>query len=380
MVDLSGSLQEQLKLTVRRAVALQNEGKTAAAADEFERCAKFMAALVKEAITDEVKKKRLHKAKEYLTLSKKLRGSAKSEPIFSGIGELALNDTKEPSPRILSLLTKTKVAWSDIKGLNSVVYDIRANYILAGAQLPEGTKRMTASSILLYGPPGTGKTLLAAAASNELGASFFSVEVGSLLSKYFGESPQLVAELFAEARRRKRSLIFFDEIDELTPSRDKDVSEAKRSVLTAFLTGMDSIDSKSTDNIVYIMGATNRPWDIEPAVLSRMGKPVYIPLPDAQARELMFKLNLEETGYSCDITCKALAEKTQNYSGRDILFSCKEAVDLMMKNSNKDLIDGSRGGVARTRPISAQEMTMALSAIRPKVCDEDIKRYEEWGG
>ena len=383
MIDLSRGLQQQLKIAVERAVALRDEKKFAEAGDEFERCAKLMLLLVKEAISDDVKKMRQHKAKEYYELAKKLRGSS----LPSGLGtegkEPVLNEKKlapegkETDSRILSLLKKTEITWNDIKGLDSVVKDIRSVYVFAGATYPEGTKKMLPRSVLLYGPPGTGKTLLAAAASNELKADFFSVEVGSLLSKYFGESAQLVAELFTEARRRPRSLIFFDEIDALTPSRDKEISEAARNVLTALMTGWDGIDAKSANNTVYIMSATNCPWDIENAMLSRLGRPVYIPLPEPQARGLMFKSNIEGNGYTCDMSYETLVEKTQNYSGRDIALLCTEAVASMLINNN-DLTDVEQNGILRIRPISVEEMTQALNAIRPQASEYIIKRYEEF--
>jgi SpoVK/Ycf46/Vps4 family AAA+-type ATPase len=280
MVDLSRSLQQQLKLAQERALTLRNEKQFEEAADAFERCAVLMKDLVTEAVSDEAKEKRLHKAKQYLQLARDTRALA--SPRLKGEsareeGQQPQEAQKEASGRILSLLKRSDVTWNDIEGLDSAIEDIRAAYTFARATPPEGVKVKVSNSLLLYGPPGTGKTLLASAASNELEASFFSIKVDSLLSKYFGESSQLIAELFEEARKRSPSLLFFDEIDVLTQNRDAESNNAEKRVLASLLTEWDGLVSKSAKGFLYIMGATNRPWDIDDAVLSRFGKIVYIP-------------------------------------------------------------------------------------------------------
>jgi SpoVK/Ycf46/Vps4 family AAA+-type ATPase len=282
----------------------------------------------------------------------------------------------------MSLLQKSNVTWGDIEGLNVAIEDIRASYTFARATPPEGVKVKVANSILLYGPPGTGKTLLASAASNELEASFFNVKVDSLLSKYFGESSQLIAELFEEARKRSPALVFFDEIDVLTQSRDAESNSAEKRVLTSLLVEMDGLKSKSAEGFLYIIGATNRPWDMDDAMLSRFGKPVYIPLPDEKSRELILRLNLEKNGYACEMQYEEIAALTENYSGRDLEKLCSEAVGHMLRRVNLDLLSGEAEGNKekhlRISPVSKEEMSAALGTIRPKVRYEDIKRYETW--
>jgi len=380
-------LLKKVNIVTDQAITLQKEGKFAESSDEFKKCAQLMISLIEEASTPEEKRKSKQLARKYLEHAK--TNANKAHVVVSSLTKIHALPIEEPefaSPeekalywRIISLLKKTEITWNDIKGLNSVIDSIRMTFAVAGATLREGVKKILPNAIMLYGPPGTGKTLLAAAASNELEVPFFSVEIGSLLSKYVGESPQLVAALFKEARRMKRSLIFFDEFESLVPSKDKEISEHASSVLAALKTGWAGIDAKSMDSVVYTITATNYPWDIEDAVRSRLGKPVYIPLPGPEARSLILKSNIEKNGYSCDMPYETLVEKTHNYSGRELGNLCAEATLLMFQNNNRDDLNTLlRGGEARIRPISEDEMTEALRMIRPVTNDDDIKRYEKF--
>ena len=381
MVDLSGGLQQQLKIAEERAKKLRDGGRFMEAADEFERCASLMTGLAKLLTSEDAKKKRLNKARQYLQLAADTRTAASSpnpsgEPPRQGSGD----SERELSHRIKSLLQKSKVTWKDIEGLDAAIEDIRASYTFARATPPEGVKVKMSNSVLLYGPPGTGKTLLASAASNELEASFFNVKVDSLLSKYFGESPQLVAELFEEARRRSPSLVFFDEFDVLTQNRDAESNSAEKRVLASLLTEWDGLASKGTKNFLYIIGATNRPWDMDDAILSRFGKAVYIPLPDKRTRELILRLNLEKNGYTCEMPYEEIAALTEDYSGRDIEKLCSEAAGRMLKRSNLDMLsfaaEGKNEKHLRISPVSREEMSEALGSIRSKVNRAQIARYE----
>jgi SpoVK/Ycf46/Vps4 family AAA+-type ATPase len=385
MVDLSRSLQQQLKLAQERALTLRNEQRFEEAAIEFERCALLMKDLIKEAVSDETKEKRLHKAKQYLQLAVDTRALASSGPKDEPVREESPQSQEtqnETSARILSLLKRSDVTWRDIEGLDSAIEDIRAAYTFARATLPEGVKVKVSNSLLLYGPPGTGKTLLASAASNELEASFFNIKVDSLLSKYFGESSRLIAELFEEARKRSPSLLFFDEIDVLTQNRDAESNSAEKRVLASLLTEWDGLVGKSAKGFLYIIGATNRPWDIDDAIRSRFGKIVYIPLPNAGTRELILRANLEKNGHECRMSYDEIAARTEDYSGRDLEKLCSEATERMLKRANLDLISGNAVGKGaaplRICPISEEEMSAALDVIRPKVDRAHIARYEHW--
>jgi len=158
-------------------------------------------------------------------------------------------------------------------------------------------KRTPWKGILLYGPPGTGKTHLAKACATEAEATFFSISSSSLVSKYMGESERLVRELFTMARENTPAIIFIDEIDSLCSSRSEGENDATRRIKTEFLVQMQGVGNK--DEGVLVLGATNVPWELDPAVRRRFEKRIYIPLPEAPARTTMFKLHVGTT--PCDL-------------------------------------------------------------------------------
>ncbi len=396
MVDISAGLHAQLETALTRAQSLYQEGQREAAAQEYERCARIMKELVPDAVSPSVQRQRLEKARQYLELSKRLRaGEAvaitaqeraefRGRPRETARGSNAEQEQKEEfSSAVLDLVQRTTVTWEQIGGLDGTKRDIRAAYALSTARLPRGVRLKTSQNILLYGPPGTGKTLLAAAASNELSATFFNVKTSGLLSKYFGESSKLMSALFAEARKHAPALLFFDEVDALAPARSGNIDGAEKRVLSTLLSEMDGLESKNKSGFLYVMGATNAPWDLDPAILSRFGKLVLVPLPDAAARADILGIHMERNGFSCCVPREELVRKTDGYSGRDLERLCAEATQIMALNANPHLLNASAdanrsGGELRIRPIEQKEFEEALQRIRPKTNPESAFRYAQW--
>jgi SpoVK/Ycf46/Vps4 family AAA+-type ATPase len=396
MVDIAGGLKVQLDEALKRAQTLYRGGQADLAAQEYERAARIMKDLVADAVSPTVQRQRLDKARQYLELAKRLRAGeavavTAEERAEAGKQKKAVRPTADPEkeseddlgPRIQELITRTSVTWDQIGGLEQTKGEIRAACALASASLPQGVRLKASRNILLYGPSGTGKTLLAAAASNGLAATFFNVDVSSVLSKYFGESARLVSALFGEARKRMPSVVYLDEVDAVTPSRSGNVDGSERRLLSSFLSELDGLESKNNTGFLYVMGATNRPWDMDDAVLSRFGKLVYVPLPDEAARKAILAIHLDSNGLSCDMPRDELVRKTNGYSGRDIEMLCAEAANIMVMTSNPSLAgpagkDGAASRPLRVRPIEAGEMEEALRRIRPKSDAEAISRYEQW--
>jgi len=189
-----------------------------------------------------------------------------------------------------------------------------------------GGKRKPFKGIMMYGPPGTGKSFLAKALANEAKSNFFAITAGDLVSKWMGESEQHVKQLFEAARDNKPSIIFIDEVDSIASARGEGKHEASTRLLTELLTQMDGFGD-SSDGVV-VLAATNCPWDIDTAMKRRLEKRVLIPLPDVNARLVMFKLNLgkEEHILSAD-DFRHLAHQTEGFSGSDLKTVSKDALN-----------------------------------------------------
>lgn len=224
------------------------------------------------------------------------------------------------------LTEKPDVKWDDVAGLEGAKDALKEAVILPQKfpQMFVG-KRKPWKGILLYGPPGTGKSYLAKAVATEADAKFFSVSSSDLVSKWQGESEKLVKELFSMARKSGKAIIFIDEIDALVSSRNDNESESSRRIKTEFLVQMDGV-GKSTEGVL-LLGATNIPWGLDDALLRRMERRVYIPLPEEHARTAMFKIHLGNTPHSLiDQDFEALGKSTEGYSGADIGILVRDAI------------------------------------------------------
>ncbi|KAI9639066.1 putative ATPase [Dioszegia hungarica] len=218
------------------------------------------------------------------------------------------------------------VAWDDVAGLAQAKEALKEAVILPikFPQLFTG-KRTPWRGILLYGPPGTGKSFLAKAVATEAKSTFFSVSSSDLVSKWMGESERLVKQLFTMAREQKPSIIFIDEIDSLTGTRGEGESEASRRIKTEFLVQINGVGNDDTG--VLVLGATNIPWQLDPAIKRRFEKRIYIPLPEVQARRKMFELNIGTTPHALSpADFMSLAEETDGYSGSDIAVIVRDAL------------------------------------------------------
>jgi vacuolar protein-sorting-associated protein 4 len=242
------------------------------------------------------------------------------------------NDTDKEGARLKTQLEgaivteKPNIAWDDVAGLHGAKEALKEAVILPRKfpQLFVG-KRRPWRGILLYGPPGTGKSFLAKAVATEADAKFFAISSSDLMSKWQGESEKLVKNLFELARSEEHAIIFIDEIDSMCGSRSEGESESSRRVKTEFLVQMQGV-STHMDGLL-VLGATNVPWELDPAIRRRFEKRIYIPLPDAQARSYMTKLNLGDTPNSMQPPdFVAVGDRTDGFSGSDLSVVVREAL------------------------------------------------------
>ncbi|XP_052139581.1 ATPase family AAA domain-containing protein FIGL1 isoform X1 [Oryza glaberrima] len=272
------------------------------------------------------------------------------------------------------------VRWDDIAGLEHakkcvtemVIWPLLRPDIFRGCRSP-------GRGLLLFGPPGTGKTMIGKAIAGEAKATFFYISASSLTSKWIGEGEKLVRALFGVACCRQPAVIFVDEIDSLLSQRKSDGEhESSRRLKTQFLIEMEGFDS-GNDQILLI-GATNRPQELDEAARRRLTKRLYIPLPSPEARawiirnllekDGLFKLSEEETNIVCKLT--------EGYSGSDMKNLVKDASMGPLREALQQGVGITKLNKEDMRPVMLKDFETALQEVRPSVSSSELGTYEEW--
>ena len=229
---------------------------------------------------------------------------------------------------------KTGIRLSDVAGLKSAKEEINRLIIepIKHPEIYDKFKKKKGGGILLYGAPGTGKTMFAQAIASEIDAKFYSIKCSDIASKWFGDSEQNVKELFEEARKHPCSIIFFDEFESLGAKRDSYSTVMKRLVpeLLAQIQGFEK-----SDNLLLVIAATNRPWDIDSAFLrpGRFNTAIYVPLPDAEAREFIIRKELYGVPIDSSIDFSRMVKITEGFNGADVVEFCEKLKDYAIKRS-----------------------------------------------
>lgn len=291
-----------------------------------------------------------------------------------------------PSALKETVVEVPNVTWADIGGLEDVKRELK-EMVQYPIQFPEMYKQYgmnPSRGVLFYGPPGCGKTLLAKAIANECQSNFISIKGPELLTMWFGESEANVRELFDKARQAAPCVLFFDELDSIARARGSssgDAGGAGDRVLNQMLTEMDGMESKKN---VFIIGATNRPDIIDPALMrpGRLDQLIYIPLPDFKSRVQVFKACLKKSPVAKDVDIDFLASKTEGYSGADITEICQRSVKLAIRQSiEKAARRLEAGDSMQTDDEEHSEITRlhfaeAMKHSRRSVSDADIRKYD----
>ncbi|CAN7103453.1 unnamed protein product [Brassica rapa subsp. narinosa] len=273
------------------------------------------------------------------------------------------------------------VKWDDVAGLDGAKQALLEMVILPAKRrdLFTGLRR-PARGLLLFGPPGNGKTMLAKAVASESQATFFNVSASSLTSKWVGEAEKLVKTLFQVAISRQPSVIFMDEIDSIMSTRSTNENEASRRLKSEFLIQFDGVTS-NPDDLVIVIGATNKPQELDDAVLRRLVKRIYVPLPDSNVRKLLFKTKLKCQPHSLsggDID-KIVRETEGNYvtgySGSDLQALCEEAAMMPIRELGADILTIQANKV---RPLRYDDFRKSMAVIRPSLSKSKWEELERW--
>merc|ERR1719184_45203 len=284
------------------------------------------------------------------------------------------------------------VKWEDIGGLEKTKKDLieMVQYPIEYPEIYRKYGQTPSRGALLWGPPGCGKTLLAKAIATECAANFISIKGPELLTMWFGESEANVRDVFDKARSAAPCVLFFDELDSIAKARGGNVGDgggASDRVINQILTEMDGMGAKKN---VFIIGATNRPDIIDPAILrpGRLDQLIYIPLPDDGSRLAILKSNLRKSPIHKDVDLPYMAKMTKGFSGADLTEICqracklaiRESIDADIRREKERQKQGSNMDVDDDEDlvpeILKRHFEEAMKFARRSVSDNDIKKYE----
>ncbi|XP_059167136.1 fidgetin-like protein 1 isoform X2 [Physella acuta] len=269
------------------------------------------------------------------------------------------------------------ITWSDIAGLEFakktikeiVVWPMLRPDIFVGLRGPP-------KGLLLFGPPGTGKTLIGKCIASQSKSTFFSISASSLTSKWVGEGEKMVRALFAVARFYQPAVVFIDEIDSLLSQRSDSEHESSRRIKTEFLVQLDGAATQAEDRILVI-GATNRPQELDEAARRRFVKRLLIPLPEAVARQqIVLNLMSQQNSQLSEKDIQAICDKTDGYSGADMTNLCREAALGPIRSIPIEEMETITPD--QVRPILFRDFEEALCQVRASVSPKDLELYTEW--
>ena len=399
----SDRIDQGLKNLLEQAISLDKRGMKKEACQHYLKASKILIKMSNSSSLPSVRKHYIDRAQEcvdrvrYISgIKKKSRGPVDGlmTPPSLEIGTTEPRSIKEPTTesevddeakklqQMISdtiLTEKPDVKMSEVAGLAEAKQAID-DAIIAPMKHPElfkGKARQPWRGILFYGPAGCGKTLVAKAVASEANATFFNVSAANIVSKWLGESERLVKNLFELARKNQPAIIFIDELDSIGVSRSGDDVGGERRLKTQLLTELQGLSSKEGERITLI-GATNLPWELDFALRSRFEKKIHVPLPEKEARSLIFETHMEDVEVSPTIDYDELADLTEGYSGRDISVVCREAAMEPIRDLQRSGRMDDEREILDIRPVSRDDLLQAIENIRPATPPEDVKRYINW--
>lgn len=314
------------------------------------------------------------------TRKQKLAAQKRAEQLLANLGVSKDIKLSEYEMMIASQLVEPRAistSWSDVAGLDQLVAELRQTVIvpIQKRKLFSSSSLMSApKGVLLHGPPGCGKTMVAKATAKEAGARFINLDISSLTDKWYGESQKLAGAVFTLACKIQPCIIFIDEIDSLLRVRDQHDHEATAMIKAQF---MQLWDGMATDphNTVVVMGATNRPRDVDKAILRRMPATFRIGFPDREQRRAILRTVLKLENVSETVDTIRLAKLTEGFSGSDLREMCRTAAVYRVEDYMEDHqqeqehFQDAREEEESLRPITMDDLLKALAKMKESRID-----------
>lgn len=300
-----------------------------------------------------------------------------------------------PSALRETVVQSVNVTWDDIGGLDKIKEELKetVEYPVLHPEMYTKFGLSPSKGVLFYGPPGTGKTLLAKAVATEVSANFISVKGPELLSMWFGESESNIRDIFDKARAAAPCVVFLDELDSIAKARGGSVGDAGGAsdrVVNQLLTEMDGMNAKKN---VFVIGATNRPDQIDPALLrpGRLDQLIYVPLPDIAGRLSILNAQLRKTPLEPGLSLEEIAKNTAGFSGADLSyivsrsakFAIKESIEANIRAIKEAEANGTgdvdMGETEDPVPyITREHFEEAMKTAKRSVSDAELRRYESY--
>jgi SpoVK/Ycf46/Vps4 family AAA+-type ATPase len=386
-MSASSELERAATAYALDAVRLDKQGQKGRAITLYQKAIESLLQLVQLYPEYGLNKVYVQRAIAYQERIKSLQGSVSSNEMNQAVnndGEgggatMDSNGSNSGKPNEELVVTeKPKVNWDEVVGLDTAKKAVK-EAIVYPVQRPDLFPLGWPRGILLFGPPGCGKTLLAAAVATEIDANFYSIDAASIMSKWLGEAEQNVAKLFNSARKSsnegKPAIVFVDELDSLMGTHTNEVGGEIR-VRNQFLKEMDGIMDKGKALHVYVIGATNKPWDLDWAFIRRFQKRILVPLADHNTRLSMLKLYSSNLQIANDVDLHELARLAEGFSGSDIRDVCQSA---QLKLIGEFFESGkAMDKEAKPRPLTMSDFRQILEERKPSVSLDMLSMYNRW--
>ena len=373
MKDDISVLEEIFNYYYKKAEAsYKNDGDIKSARENYYMAAETLSKIASKC-TGEIKKSKLHRVDRLLSIVEELdvvRKQSSSTNVMENSRGKSGDENRERTKWIS--VERPKERFNSIFGMDYAKKVLTQKFInpFKYKELYKLYNADSGGGVLLYGPPGTGKTMMGRALAGEIGCNFYYVRCSDIFNKYVGESEQNVKNLFEQAKKDDKAIIFFDDCEAIMGQRSEDEKVDNR-IISELLTQIDGFYGRSKN--ILLFAATNLPWKIDTGILrsGRFDERIYVPLPDEKTRELIIKKAFEETPLADDVDIAEMVYATEGYNGSDLVRLCANCKTEALERNIAE-------GVNTVRKISSVDIAQVMKQFSPSASKAEIEKYEKY--